>query len=85
MHIFIEIFLLLSKISLMVVYPNAKINIGLHITRKRTDGFHQIESCFAPIALYDILEIVESDKDPTFRSSGIEIPGSEDENICQKA
>lgn len=69
----------------MVVYPNAKINIGLHITRKRTDGFHQIESCFAPIALYDILEIVESDNDPTFCSSGMLIPGSEDDNICLKA
>ncbi len=69
----------------MVVYPNAKINIGLHITKKKADGFHQIESCFAPIALYDILEVVESSTNTHFSSSGIEIPGSESDNICLKA
>lgn len=32
----------------MVVFPNAKINIGLNIVEKRQDGFHNIESCFYP-------------------------------------
>jgi 4-diphosphocytidyl-2C-methyl-D-erythritol kinase len=44
----------------MIVYPNAKINVGLHITGKRSDGFHTIESCFVPIGLTDILEILPS-------------------------
>jgi 4-diphosphocytidyl-2-C-methyl-D-erythritol kinase len=43
----------------MIVYPNAKINVGLHILRKREDGFHAIESVFLPVPMHDILETVE--------------------------
>ena len=58
----------------MIVYPNAKINIGLNVLNKRIDGYHEISSVFYPITnLYDILEIIPSDKF-TFSSSGIEIP-----------
>lgn len=66
----------------MVKFPNAKINIGLNILSKRSDGFHNISSCFYPIPFSDILEIVKAD-DFQFNSSGIEIPG--DENLCIKA
>ena len=69
----------------MIVYPNAKINIGLNIINKRTDGFHNIESCFFPIELNDILEIVESDSENTFQSTGIPIPGRSENNLCLKA
>ena len=41
----------------MILYPNAKINIGLFITGKRPDGYHDIETILYPIALRDILEI----------------------------
>lgn len=69
----------------MVVFPNAKINIGLQITEKRNDGFHNIESVFYPIKnLYDVLEIVDNDV-LKFTSSGIEIPGDEKSNLCLKA
>ncbi len=44
----------------IVTYPNAKINIGLRITEKRSDGFHNLETLFLPIPLSDILEIVTS-------------------------
>lgn len=40
----------------MVIFPNAKINLGLHILRKRSDGFHNIETVFYPVPLTDILE-----------------------------
>ena len=41
----------------MVVFPNAKINIGLNVVEKRHDGFHNIESIFYPVLdLYDVLE-----------------------------
>ena len=36
-------------------YPNAKINIGLNIVNRRPDGFHDIETVFYPISLYDHL------------------------------
>ena len=43
----------------MVIFPNAKINIGLFVTEKRSDGFHNLETVFYPIDLRDILEITE--------------------------
>jgi 4-diphosphocytidyl-2-C-methyl-D-erythritol kinase len=42
----------------MIVFPNAKINLGLNVLRKRADNFHDIETIFYPVPLYDVLEIV---------------------------
>lgn len=71
----------------MIVFPNAKINIGLRIVEHRNDGFHNIESIFYPISnLFDVLEVVKSqDKKVQFISSGIEIPGDSSSNLCLKA
>jgi 4-diphosphocytidyl-2-C-methyl-D-erythritol kinase len=66
----------------MIVFPNAKINIGLNILEKRPDGFHNIESCFYPVPWYDALEIIEA-KNFSFTSTGLDIPGNG--NICIKA
>ncbi len=68
----------------MVVFPNAKINIGLNIISKREDGYHNIESCFYPIDFCDILEVLPAEKF-SFTSTGIPIPGSSNENLCLKA
>ncbi len=68
----------------MVVFPNAKINLGLNIIDKRPDGYHSIESCFYPIPLTDALEAIESDT-LSFSSSGIEILGNKTDNLCLKA
>lgn len=45
----------------MVLFPNAKINLGLKILRKRTDGFHDIETVFYPVPLCDSLEFIYID------------------------
>ena len=67
----------------MIVYPNAKINIGLNVLKKRADGYHELSSVFYPVKnLCDILEISPS-SEFSFSSSGIKIPG--DGNICTKA
>lgn len=66
----------------MILFPNAKINIGLNILSKREDGYHNLETIFYPIAWKDSLEIIKSN-DQQFRSSGISIPG--DGNLCQQA
>ena len=67
----------------MIVYPNAKINLGLNILRKREDGYHDISSVFYPVKeCVDILEIIKSDTFE-FTKSGIEIPDGE--NLCEKA
>lgn len=73
----------------MVTFPNAKINIGLNIVEKRPDGFHNIESVFYAVPLCDALEIIENkdskDAPVVFSSSGIEIPGDANDNLCVKA
>lgn len=66
----------------MILFPNAKINIGLNILSKREDGYHNLETIFYPIAWKDSLEIIKSN-DQQFSSSGISIPG--DGNLCQQA
>ncbi len=70
----------------MVVFPNAKINLGLHITSKRPDGFHNIETIFYPVPLTDILEVIPgSSSGAEFSSYGFEIPGNPGSNLCVKA
>ena len=70
----------------MILFPNAKINLGLHVINKRSDGFHNIETVFYPIALCDALEIVPArDGRFGFTSSGLPIPGDPASNLCLKA
>ena len=71
----------------MIVFPNAKINIGLNIIEKRNDGFHNLESIFYPVNdLFDVLEVVKnSENQLKFSTSGIKIPGDFSTNLCVKA
>jgi len=71
----------------MLVYPNAKINIGLNVVEQRPDGYHNIETVFYPIGLNDVLEIVPSESctDYSFSSSGIELGGDPEDNLIVKA
>ena len=68
----------------MVSFPNAKINLGLNITSKRLDGYHNIESCFYPLPWCDVIEVIPS-KELAFTTSGITIPGTSGDNLCLKA
>jgi 4-diphosphocytidyl-2-C-methyl-D-erythritol kinase len=68
----------------MILYPNAKINIGLEILRKRKDGFHDLESIFYPLQLCDILEINKAGEFH-FSQSGITIDGNPNDNLVVKA
>jgi 4-diphosphocytidyl-2-C-methyl-D-erythritol kinase len=68
----------------MICFPNCKINIGLFITEKRNEGYHNLETIFYPLPLYDILEITEGEKNE-FTTSGLVIQGSRESNLCIKA
>ena len=68
----------------MIIFPNAKINLGLNILNRRDDGYHNIETVLYPVKVKDALEIIESDQ-LLFSSSGLPIPGSAAENLCLKA
>ena len=70
----------------MICFPNAKINLGLRILSKRTDGYHNIETVFYPINLCDALEIVPaSEGKTTFTQTGIPIEGKPEDNLVVKA
>ncbi len=70
----------------MVLFPNAKINFGLNILRKRGDGYHEIETIFYPIGLKDGLEFIENKKDKiVFSGSGLSLNIDPEENIVIKA
>lgn len=68
----------------MILFPPAKINLGLNILSKREDGYHEIETCMIPIPFTDVLEITKSESFE-FVQSGLEIPGSPGSNLCEKA
>ncbi|OAQ38332.1 4-(cytidine 5'-diphospho)-2-C-methyl-D-erythritol kinase [Pedobacter psychrophilus] len=68
----------------MITFPNAKINIGLNITHKRTDGYHNLETIFYPVKIKEALEVIES-AEMDFETSGIEIPGPANDNLCLQA
>jgi len=71
----------------MILYPNAKINLGLNVVEKRPDGYHNIETVFYPIGLCDVLEVEPSQTctDYSFSSSGIAIDGDPEDNLIVKA
>jgi 4-diphosphocytidyl-2-C-methyl-D-erythritol kinase len=68
----------------MVFFPNCKINLGLKILRKRSDGYHELETVFYPLPVKDVLEIVRSEQ-TDFTASGLPIPGDAQTNLCLKA
>ncbi|MCD4724352.1 MAG: 4-(cytidine 5'-diphospho)-2-C-methyl-D-erythritol kinase [Bacteroidales bacterium] len=69
----------------MISFPNAKINLGLHVSRKRDDGFHDIETVLYPVPLCDALEIHPSGESKSaLYLYGTPIPGGGD-NLCMKA
>ncbi len=79
-----KIFYFHPKIFVMILFPNAKINLGLNILQKRPDGFHDIETLFLPIQLCDILEICQS-SEFQFIQTGITIDGDTGNNLVVKA
>lgn len=68
----------------MIVFPNAKINIGLNVISKRPDSYHNIESVLYPIPFYDVLEIIPSDQF-TFKEHGPFTSTSEKANLVVHA
>jgi 4-diphosphocytidyl-2-C-methyl-D-erythritol kinase len=74
----------------VIVFPNAKINLGLRIIQKRLDGYHDLETVFYPIHVKDALEIIplpprEKTSSFPFSLSGAEVRGRLTSNLCVRA
>ncbi|MDP1811464.1 MAG: 4-(cytidine 5'-diphospho)-2-C-methyl-D-erythritol kinase [Sediminibacterium sp.] len=74
----------------MVLFPNCKINLGLHITHKREDGYHDLETVFYPVPWQDALEGIKSgvssgESGVVFSTSGLAVEGNAEDNLCVKA
>ncbi len=69
----------------MIAFPNCKINLGLNVTRKREDGYHDIETAFYPVDFTDVLEIIScQDDENQFTVTGLPV-GDIKDNLCNKA
>jgi len=68
----------------MLAFANAKINLGLNVIEKRPDGYHNLETVFYPVKLYDGVEITDAEETSCV-IRGIDIPGDTTDNICLKA
>lgn len=68
----------------MISFPNCKINLGLHITDKRPDGYHNLETIFYPVPLNDAFEIAVKRENTELIVTGIDLPDNSI-NLCVKA
>lgn len=70
----------------MLLFSNAKINLGLRVLSKRPDGYHNIETVMLPVGLSDMLEFVENSGTQTrFSNTGIDIGCTIEDNLVFKA
>ena len=70
----------------MIDFANCKINLGLNVTQKRPDGFHNIETVFYPVKWQDALEIIEGGTTPfELKITGLKVTDNLEENILFKA
>lgn len=73
----------------MIVFPNCKINLGLHILNKRPDGYHNLDTLFYPIPLCDSLELITHKENKhsgaQITVEGIPVEGDQKNNLVLKA
>ena len=74
----------------MIIYPNAKINLGLNVVEKRPDGYHNLETVFYPIPLQDAIELTTAQSNavpdaPLLKVTGNVLDGTPDDNLVVKA
>ena len=71
----------------MTIRAHCKINLGLFVTRKREDGYHELQTVMLPVReLYDVVDVVRSEgAGVQFEGSGIEVDCPVDKNLCVRA
>ena len=68
----------------MLTFPTAKLNLGLHVTARRPDGFHDLETVLVPLPWTDALEVVPAaaGQASQINLTGRPIPGTPAHNLC---
>ena len=80
-----------QNIKDMIVFPIAKINLGLNVVERRPDGYHNLETVFYPVAINDALEVqamneaFPSPYDCDLKVSNLQIEGDEQRNLVVRA
>lgn len=70
----------------MILFPNAKINLGLNIVSKRPDGYHNLETIFYPLPVKDALEVILSTEGKdSFNEAGLKVDSIPENNLVIKA
>lgn len=72
----------------MLTFPNAKLNLGLYVTARRPDGYHELETVFLPLPWADVLEVLPAPKGQLAADltlTGRPIPGDVASNLCLQA
>lgn len=71
----------------MIIKANCKINLGLFVTRKREDGYHELETVMLPVkGLYDVVEVERTEGDGVmFEGKGIVVDCAAENNLCVRA
>ncbi|MDE6462474.1 MAG: 4-(cytidine 5'-diphospho)-2-C-methyl-D-erythritol kinase [Muribaculaceae bacterium] len=70
----------------MILFPHAKINLGLDIVARRADGYHDIETVMMPAGWEDVLELTPSDRRHSSLSvSGRTVQCPPEKNLVMKA
>lgn len=71
----------------MVVFPCCKINLGLNVVERRTDGYHNLETVFYPIPLHDNLEVItvkHASQPYLLHKTGLHVEGADENNLVVK-
>lgn len=71
----------------MQIRANCKINLGLYVTRKREDGYHELETVMLPVVgLYDVVDVERCDGEHVrFAGLGIVVDCPASDNLCVRA
>lgn len=75
----------------MIIFPIAKINLGLNVVEKRPDGYHNLQTVFYPVPIQDVLEVQVMDEafpssyDCDLKVTNINIDGDEQRNLAVRA
>lgn len=75
----------------MIIFPIAKVNLGLNVVERRPDGYHNLQTVFYPVGIQDALEIFPmaedfpSELDCDIKVSNIPIEGDEQRNLVVRA